>query len=164
MANFITGIRVVCAVLLIPCPAFTKYFYVLYLVGGLSDALDGYIARHGGKETELGARLDTVADIVFTAVVLIKVLRAVQFPLWLLVWIACIAVIKLINIAGGFIMHGHFVSEHTVMNKITGGLLFLLPLGIYRLPLTPLCIPAAAAASFAAVQEGHLIRTGKEIR
>ena len=167
MANIITGIRVVCALALIPCPAFTARFYALYLVGGISDVLDGRIARRLGKETRLGAQLDTIADAVFTAVVLIKIVRAVHIPTWLLVWIVGIAVIKCVNVISGFLICGRFVSEHTVMNKICGGLLFAIPLCIKWLPwqaVTVLTVLGCAAATFAAVQEGHYIRIGKDIR
>ena len=167
MANVITGIRIVCALILIFCPTFSRWFYALYLLGGISDVLDGIAARHFGKETALGARLDTVADTVFTVIVIIKVVRAIHIPTWLLVWTVCIAVIKIVNIVSGFALYKRFVSEHTVMNKLCGVLLFAIPLCIDRLPwqaLAILTILTCAVASFAAVQEGHYIRTGKEIK
>ena len=163
----ITGIRIVCALALIFCPTFSAWFYALYLLGGVSDVLDGIAARHFGIETKLGARLDTIADTVFTVVVIIKVVRAIRIPMWLLVWTACIAVIKVVNIVSGFALYKRFVSEHTVMNKICGALLFAIPLCVGRLPWQPvalLMILTCAVASFAAVQEGHYIRTGKEIK
>src|SRR5215510_6899984 len=36
--------------------------FVLFLVAGLSDAVDGYLAKHFGWHTELGAYLDPIAD------------------------------------------------------------------------------------------------------
>lgn len=166
MANVITGIRIVCALVLIFCPTFSTWFYVLYISGGISDVLDGIAARRLGKETKLGAQLDTVADIVFVLIVLIKVVRTVYIPIWLIIWIACIAVIKFISIISGFVIYKRFVSEHTVMNKICGILLFAIPLciGLFpRQPVAMLIILTCCAATFAAVQEGHYIRTGKEI-
>lgn len=166
MANVITCIRIVCAPTLIFCPTFSTLFCALYIIGGVSDVLDGIIARRLGKETKLGAKLDTIADIAFTAVVIIKVLRAVYIPVWLIIWIACIAVIKCINIVGGFVIYKRFLSEHTVMNKICGVLLFAIPLCIGRFPWQPvavLIILTCSIATFAAVQEGYYIRTGKEV-
>ena len=163
----ITGIRIVCALALIFCPTFSAWFYALYLLGGVSDVLDGIAARHFGKETELGARLDTAADLVFTVIVIIKVVRAIRIPMWLLVWTACIAVIKIANILCGFVLYKRFVSEHTVMNKICGALLFAIPLCVGWLPWQPvalLLILTCVTATAAAVQEGYYIRTGKEIR
>ena len=166
VANVITGIRIVCALGLIFCPTFSAWFYVLYIVGGISDVLDGIVARHLGKETKFGARLDMVADIIFTLTVLIKVVRTVFIPMWLIIWIFCIAVIKCINMISGFVMHKRLVSEHTIMNKICGVLLFAIPLCIGRFPRQPvavLIVLTCGVATFAAIQEGHYIRTGKEI-
>ncbi len=166
MANIITGIRIVCALALIFCPAFSTCFYVLYILGGVSDVFDGIAARHLGKETKFGADFDTIADIVFTVIVIIKVVQAVNIPVLLIIWIAGIAAVKCINIVSGFVIYKRFVSEHTIMNKICGVLLFAIPLCIGRLPRQPaavLIILTCAAAAIAAVQEGHYIRTGKEI-
>ena len=55
-----------------------------------------------------------------------------------------------------------FVAVHSLMNKATGALLFLLPLTISVLPLKYSAIVMCTAATFAAVQEGHFIRTGRE--
>ena len=166
LANVITGIRIICALILIFCPTFSTWFYVLYIIGGISDVLDGITARHFGKETKFGAKLDTIADIVFVLVILIKVVRAVYIPTWLIIWIVCVAAIKCINIISGFIAHKRFFSEHTVMNKICGVLLYVIPLCIGQFPeqpVTMLIILTCGAATFAAVQEGYYIRTGKEI-
>ena len=166
MANVITGIRIVCALALIFCPTFSTWFNVLYIVSGISDVLDGIAARHLGKETKFGAQFDTIADIVFIVIVIIKLVRAIHIPMWLIIWIICIAVIKLINILSGFVIYKQFVSEHTVMNKICGILLFAIPLCIGLFPPKPvmvLVILTCCFASFAAVQEGHFIRTGKII-
>ena len=166
MANLITGIRIVCALALLFCPTFSGWFYALYVLGGVSDVLDGFAARHLGTETKLGAQLDTVADIVFTGIVLVKVVRTVNIPLWIIVWIVCIAAFKCINIICGFVIRKRFVSEHTVLNKLCGVLLFAIPLGIGWLPqqaveilMVLMCVLATAAA----IQEGHYIRAGKEI-
>lgn len=166
-ANGITGIRIVCAVGLLFCPIFSLWFYVVYLLGGISDALDGIVARRWGGETELGARLDTVADIAFFAVAIVKVARAVEMPVWLIVWIVCIAVLKYFNLVSGFVIAKRLVSEHTVLNKLCGALLFAVPLYVGQFPwrLSAVLIAlTCAAATVAAVQEGHYIGTGKEIR
>lgn len=166
-ANIITCLRIACALGLIFCPLFSTWFYILYLVGGVSDVLDGFVARHFGKETKLGAGLDTIADVAFFIVVLIKLFVFVPIPLWITVWIGCIALIKCVNAVTGFIMYGRFISEHTAANKICGVLLFVFPLCICALPQTAARLFAAlicAVTSFAAVQEWDHIRTGKEIR
>ena len=79
--------------------------------------------------------------------------------LW--IWIAVIAVMKLINIASGFVCQRRFVAEHTMMNKVTGLLLFLLPLTLFFMELRYSTAAVCCVATFAAIQEGHFIRTGR---
>ena len=74
-----------------------------------------------------------------------------------------IAVIKAINIISGFICQKRFVALHTVMNKVTGILLFLLPLTLSFIELKYSAPAVCAVATFAAIQEGHCIRTEKEV-
>ena len=167
MANIITSFRILCALALLFCPAFSRSFYIFYLLGGLSDVLDGFAARHWGQETELGAKLDTVADTLFTGAVLAKVLLAVYIPRWMLLWVLGIALVKCINLISSLVRYGRLVPEHTVANKLCGLLLFCIPLCIGHFPrqgVMALCILCCSAAGFAAVQEGHYIRSGKEIR
>jgi Phosphatidylserine synthase len=64
LANFITAIRIICGVVVLFFPAFSNWFYIIYLLGGFTDAIDGTVARKLGQTSVFGARLDTVADIV----------------------------------------------------------------------------------------------------
>lgn len=167
MANVITTARIVCALGLLICPTFSAWFYVLYIISGISDVFDGIVARHFGKETKCGAQLDTIADIVFLVIAVTKAVRTIYIPIWVMVWIILIAVMKSINIFIGFVIYKRFLSEHTVMNKICGVLLFGIPLCIGQLPWQPvvvLIILTCGVATFAAIQEGQYIRNGKEIR
>ena len=161
MANIITCIRIVCSFALLLFPAFSPAYYTLYIVAGLSDMIDGSVARKTGTVSELGSKLDTVADIVLVFCCLIKLIPILHIPAWLIIWIIVIAAIKAINLISGYVMRGEFVALHSVMNKITGGLLFVLPLTVriieFRYSATIVC----AIATFAAVQEGHTIRTGR---
>lgn len=144
------------------CPIFSPAFYALYIAAGLSDMLDGFVARKTNTASRFGARLDTMADFVFVVVCLIKLLPVLHIPAWLYAWIGIIALIKVVNIISGFAVQKKLVAVHSVMNKVTGALLFLLPLTIPILPLKYSAIIICAAATFAAIQEGHFIRTGRE--
>jgi CDP-diacylglycerol--glycerol-3-phosphate 3-phosphatidyltransferase len=159
MANIITGFRVLISIVLLFCPVFSPAFCVLYLIAGLSDMIDGTFARRMNTVSEFGARFDTAADFVFAAVCLIKFLPVISMPIWVCVWIVIIALIKIINILSGYIAQRKLVAVHSVMNKVTGVLLFILPLTFPIVPLKYLAIPVCAVATFSAVQEGHYIRT-----
>ncbi len=45
LANTITGIRIVCSIALLFCPVFSPVFYALYITAGVSDMVDGTVAR-----------------------------------------------------------------------------------------------------------------------
>ncbi len=162
MANTITILRIAVSIVLLFCPVFSPAFYALYIAAGLSDLLDGFAARKTDTVSELGARLDTIADFVLVVVCLIKLLPVLCIPAWLYGWIGIIALIKVMNIISGFAVQKKLVTVHSVMNKATGILLFLLPLTISAVPLKYAAIVVCAVATFAAIQEGHFIRTGRE--
>ena len=162
MANTITFFRMAAGIVLLSCPVFSPAFYVFYIAAGLSDMLDGFVARQTDTVSKLGTRLDTMADFVLVVVCLIKLLPILSIPAWLYAWIGIIAFIKVVNIISGFAVQKRFVTVHSVMNKATGALLFLLPLTIPAVPLKYSAIIVCAAATFAAIQEGHFIRTGRE--
>ena len=120
--------------------------------------IDGAVARKTNTVSVFGAKFDTIADIVFVAVCLIKLLPILDIPVWLWIWIAVIALIKVINIISGAIMFKRMIALHTVMNKITGALCFLFPFTLSFVELKYGAIFVCAVATFAAIQEGHFIR------
>ena len=162
MANIITYIRIICSIILLFCPVFSPTFYALYIAAGVSDMLDGAIARKTSTVSEFGSKLDTVADFVMVTLCLIKLLPVIHIPTWLLIWIIVIAVIKAVNLISGYVTRKKIVVLHTIMNKVTGILLFVLPLTLKIIDLKYSGAIASAVATFAAIQEGHMIRTEKQ--
>ena len=125
IANIITGSRVAFSLPLLFVPLSSAWFYILYLFCGLTDMIDGAIARKTGAVSKFGARLDTVADFVFMIVCSIEILPLMHIPVWLWVWIIIVALIKIFNIVLVFIYKKKLLSIHTVLNKTTGFALFL---------------------------------------
>ena len=158
MENAITIFRMAASIVLLFCPVFSPAFYACYLMAGVSDMLDGFVARKTNTASRFGARLDTIADFVFVVVCLIKLLPILSIPAWLYVWIGIIAFIKAVNIVSGFAVQKTFISVHSAMNKVTGVLLFLLPLTIPIFPLKYSAVIVCTVATLASIQEGHLIR------
>ena len=104
-----------------------------------------------------GLQLDTIADIVFVAVCLIKVIPVLDVPVWLYIWITIIAFIKVANIAVGYIRQKEFISVHSLMNKMTGGLLFVFPLTLVYMDLRYSATVVCMVATVAAIQEWYLV-------
>ena len=148
--HIITGLRIVLSLPLLLIPLSSAWFYALYLLCGLSDMVDGTVARKTKSASEFGARLDTLSDFVFMTVALIKLVPYLHIRVWLWIWIGVIAMMKLGNAVGGFVRTGKITFPHTVLNKVTGLLLFLLHMTIsfidptYTLPIV--CIVATIAA------------------
>lgn len=163
MANIVTSCRIICSILLLFSPAFSAWFYSMYLLCGLTDMVDGTIARMTNTASKFGARLDTIADFLFVVAAFVKLLPAIHIPRWLWIWILVIAILKMINVISGFLYRKRFVVEHTILNKITGMLLFLLPLTLFFIELKYSAIVVCSVATFSAIQEGHFIRMGREI-
>ena len=160
MANIITGIRIICSIALLFFPAFSPAFYTLYIVAGISDMIDGVVARKTDTVSEFGTKLDTAADFILVVACLIKLIPIIHVPNWLIIWIIVIAVIKAVNLISGYVMRKEIVVLHTAMNKVTGILLFVLPLTLTFIDLKYSGAVISTLATFSAIQEGHLIRTG----
>ena len=163
IANILTGCRIFGSILLLFFPAFSLAFYIVYLLCGFSDMIDGIIARKTNSVSKFGSQLDTIADLVFVVVSLFKLLPATHIPQWLWIWGGVIAVIKISNIIGGYVSQKRFISLHTIMNKVTGLLLFLLPLAIPFWELNYFAITVCAIATLSAIQEGFYIITDREL-
>lgn len=162
MANIITLIRIICSIAILFFPALSPAFYSLYITAGISDMADGIVARKTGTVSDFGAKLDTAADFIMAVVCLIKLIPVLDVPIWIIIWIAVIALIKVINIISGYVKRKEFVASHTVMNKVTGIILFSLPFTLTFIDIKYSGIFICILATFAAIQEGHFIRTGTD--
>ena len=158
-ANLLTACRLLGSLGLLALPAFSHGFWALYLFCGLTDMADGPIARRTGSASAFGVRLDTAADAVFLAAAFGKLLPVLAVPGWLWAWMVGIVAIKAGNLLWGY-RHGRgFVTAHTAWNRLTGLVLFLLPLTLPWVELRYSAVPVCLLATLAALQEGRGIRT-----
>ena len=154
MANLITAIRILCSVVLLFCAALSPWFYALYITAGVSDMVDGWVARKTNTVSEFGSKLDTVADILFVVVCLVKLLPVLHLPVWIYVWVGIIAGIKVFNIVYSYVVRKQFITDHSILNKLTGALLFLLPLTLSVIDVKYSAAAVCLVATVAAVKEG----------
>ena len=157
--NAISALRFLGAVCLLFFRVESCAFWVIYFVCGLSDMADGYLARILGCESKTGAMLDSLADLAFVICCCFKLIPALAFPKWLWIWGGVIVATKIINQISALVMHKKCIFPHTIANKVTGVLLFVgVPLTVFLESIVPMVI-VVVVATFAAVQEGHFIRT-----
>ncbi len=109
----------------------------IFLFAVISDAVDGYVARHYRQRTKAGAVLDPVADkllLISAFICLYKVGGAigggVHFPIWLVVGVISRDVILLAGAAIIRIFHGDFEVEPTLWGKAATFFQILAVLGI----------------------------------
>lgn len=164
LPNIITLLRIAGSLGLLLCDVTGVVYWIIYGLCGISDMLDGYLAREFHCESKTGALLDSLADIVFVACCCIKLIPALTLPNWLWIWALVIVFIKVINQISALVIYKKCVFPHTIANKVTGFLLFVgVPVIFFVESLIPIVI-IAIFATFAAVQEGHFIRTRKNTK
>ena len=162
LPNIITLLRIAGSLGLLLCDVTGVVYWIIYGLCGISDMLDGYLAREFHCESKTGALLDSLADIVFVACCCIKLIPVLAFPNWIWIWVLVIAFIKVINQISALVIYKKCVFPHTIANKVTGFLLFVgIPVTFLVESLIPIII-IAIFATFAAIQEGHFIRTKVE--
>ena len=161
LPNAITVLRFLGAVCFLFFDVGSAAFWSVYFACGISDMADGYLARRLHCESKTGALIDSLADLVFVACCCFKLIPVLAYPKWLWIWAGAIVAIKIINQVSALVMYKKCFFPHTVANKVTGVLLFLgVPLTLFLESIVPMVV-IAAVATFAAVQEGHFIRTKK---
>ncbi len=124
IANALTISRILCGVCLLFSSVFSLTFYILYLFCGLSDMLDGFVARKTKSVSKFGSKLDSLADVVFLTCASIKLLPEINLPKWIWIWILLIFIAKII----GLVLKKTITLPHSKLNKVCGFLLFLFPL------------------------------------
>ena len=134
-------------------------FWVLYAIAGMTDILDGFLARRWGVESKFGARLDSLADFVFVLAVGYKLFPWLKLPAALWMMIGLIALVKTVNAISSYVVKRRIEFLHTKANKLTGFLLFVGMMTIEQSYFIPVAWVIACFALFAAIQEGHLIRS-----
>lgn len=97
----------------------------LYLIGYLSDVLDGWLARRLGVASDEGTRIDGISDELFHLFIGAGLLwYAVAAPAWwvLLAIAAIFAAVRLVR---------RWIGVHTVLGKIVGGITRVAMLAVF---------------------------------
>lgn len=157
--NLLSMSRIALCLPLLLVDAMTMSFWVLYVIGGTTDMLDGFLARRLDVESKFGARLDSLADFVFVLAVEYKLFPWLKLPATLWVMIGLIAMVKMVNAICSYVVKRRIEYLHTKANKVTGFLLFVGMMTIGQSYFVPVAWMIACIALFAAIQEGHYIRS-----
>ena len=130
IANIVTSIRIFGSACMLCSSVFSPLFYCTYLLCGFTDMVDGTIARKTNSATSFGSQLDSIADLIFLTAASIKILPAIYIPNWLWCSVLIVFILKITAVIWRYILVRQFLPKHTLMNKLTGVLLFLLPFSL----------------------------------
>ncbi|MDT3427492.1 CDP-diacylglycerol--glycerol-3-phosphate 3-phosphatidyltransferase [Paenibacillus forsythiae] len=162
--NLISCSRIIFSIILIFVQPLSSAFYIIYILCGLSDMIDGFIARKTGTTSKLGAKLDSLADLIMTAVLLVMLYPILSPGTEIGIWIILIGAIRLVAAAIALKKYKTFAMLHTYGNKITGLVVFLFPIMLPYLHTTVLMYIICAVASVSALEELIIQLTSSELQ
>lgn len=156
-------VRLVGAIVLLFLQPFSVVFFVVYTICGISDALDGAVARATGQSSEHGARLDSIADLTFYGVMLLKILprllEEVPVPVWC--GIAGVFLVRFVSYGTAAWKYHQFASLHTYANKVAGAAMFVLPYLMQLADTGIVCGGICIISAYAALEECLIHLTSK---
>lgn len=155
IADIITILRIVGALILFSLKTLSISFLVVYFIAGLTDVIDGYIARKTRTTSDLGAKLDSIADVIFYLVLIILLFPNLYNILPNIIWffIIIVFIIRIANIIIGFLKFHQFVAIHTYLNKIIGVMVFLIPFALITKYAIIFCFITTILAITASLEE-----------
>lgn len=155
LPNIITIFRIVATFFLMFLDVFSDVFFIVYILAGFTDVLDGFIARKMNNTSECGAKLDSMADLVYYIVMAVKIfpmlLKTLSRMLWCMLGI--VLVLRMLSYGMAAVKFGQFASLHTYMNKLTGMTVFLMPFMIQSPIAVIFCTISGMIAIVAVVEE-----------
>lgn len=155
LPNCITMLRIVGAISLVFVEPFSVLFFVIYSLSGVSDIFDGWLARRTNAVSELGSKLDSVADLLFYGAMLIKLLPALIDWLPHLIWyfVAAIIAVRVASYCFVAIKHHRFSSMHTYADKLSGLFVFCVPYFVVLIEPVIYCSAVCVVTAFASLEE-----------
>lgn len=164
--NFITCIRILGTIILLFIEPFTVGFFVLYTFSGVTDILDGLIARKYNAISELGSKLDSIADIFYYMVMVFKILPVLVKILPVYVWYMLFGVVavRLLSYIIAAVRYRCLASHHTYLNKMSGFSAFLAPYFVTESMGDVYCTVVAVIVSVASLEELMMHIVFKEYR
>ena len=153
ISNTLTVSRIVLSFCLLLFKPLTPLFLLLYLCCGLTDVLDGFLARKMQTVSTFGARLDSIADACFLLVVIVQLVPIIKLSKKLIIWIILIALIRLFSMVVSVCKFHSLTLLHTYANKCTGLLLFFVPLFLVFMDIKWIAITVCTVATLSAAEE-----------
>ena len=95
-----------------------KAAFVLFVLAGISDGVDGYLAKRYQLQTQLGAYLDPLADKLLIVSIYIALGVRDQLPLWLVIAVVSRDVLILVAVLLSWLMDQPVVVRPFLVSKL----------------------------------------------
>ena len=128
LPDLLTLCRIILSFYLLFLPYQSFCFVLLYLICGLTDIMDGYLARKLKAETRLGAQLDSLADLCMCVMIALTIIRQTHAFLLIIIVFCAVFMLRAGDALFSKFKFGNILSVHTIANKTAGVLLFFCPL------------------------------------
>jgi len=161
--NILSAIRLVAIIPLLLLTPLELPFMIVYVVAGLTDMVDGPIARKFNITSQFGAALDGGADLLFLFTVLFRIGPLIEFSNWLWIWIIIAITTKLIASVIGYIRHKEVIFLHTYLGKFFMFNLFLFPLYYLFLGADVILITLLILVTVVITEDIYINSTSKEV-
>ncbi len=116
--------------------------FASFALAGLSDALDGALARHLKQKTEIGAILDPIADKLLLTTAYLSLAFMKLIPAWLAVVVISRDIIIVFGVLLLFVLKSGVEIRPSPAGKLTTFLQLMAVVAVFLAPYSPL---AAAA-------------------
>lgn len=155
LPNCITTLRILATACLIFIKPFSAAFYAVYSFAGISDVLDGWLARKLKLTSDFGAQLDSAADLFFYTTSILRIYPVLWNTLPRMIWVGVWSTVgvRLFSYSLAAVKFRRFASLHTYVNKVTGLMVFTLPYVIKTAFAAPYSWCLCAVAAFGTLEE-----------
>jgi CDP-diacylglycerol--glycerol-3-phosphate 3-phosphatidyltransferase len=158
-----TASRVVGALSLLLLTPLMPPFYIVYVWCIASDILDGHVARRAKVTSNVGAIFDSTADLILIAVLLVVLIPALSFSMWIIALIGLVLLVRFSSWGIGLMKYRTFSLLHSYSNKAAGLVMACFPLFLGLFGLTIAFLIAFAAAFLSAAEEMAITLRAKEL-
>ncbi|GMQ64658.1 CDP-alcohol phosphatidyltransferase family protein [Vallitalea maricola] len=164
LANYISIARIFLVLTLVLIKPLSTAFFVVYILCGISDIFDGYIARKTETTSKLGEKLDPAADLIMVLILFFILYPFINITVQIFVWIVIIGIIRVASMITVFVKFKTFGVLHTLGNKITGLMLFVFTLLLTTIKLDVLMYALCIIANISAIEEFVIHLLSNELR
>ena len=161
--NILSFMRLIAIIPLLFLAPLELPFMSIYVIAGLTDMIDGPIARKFDITSQFGAALDGFADLLFLFTVLFRVGPLIEFSNWLWIWIGIAIAAKLFASVIGYIRHKEIIFLHTYLGKFFMFNLFLFPVYYLFLGADMILITLLILVTIVITEDIYINSTSKEV-